>query len=1387
MAASVAALALVVGSASGATTRFLVEAFGSSAQPTFPADRGMAYDQGSEELYVIDSTENELRRFNADGSASSFGALGSNAIDGAGTGDETPQEGLSFSFNDEREQIAIDESGEASDGNLYLTQAGSDVVDIFNPEGEYLGQLSESTEGGEFGEPCGVAVDGEGTVYVGDRGDDLIHVFDPAAAVPVNGDSAAESIATLSNPCSLAAGTGATAGFLFANQSSGSAHKLDAATGEVKYEIATSVNTLSVDPGTGHVFIAKSCCSSSAVEEYDASGAAEASLVSSFKPGSTVEGVAANSAEEQVYVARSSTEEVEVYGPAAIVPDVVTEAPSANTGTRATLAGTVNPDGVELDECFFEWSEGSGSVEYTDTAPCAETPAEIGTGASPVAVHADVTGLTPQGESSVNPSIKGKYRYRLVAVNPNATINGSNKSFVTPNTVMAEAATGVTSTEATLNGTVNPDTATISECVFEWGPEKGPFDALQLYPETAPCVPGPGGITGESPVAVEAGISGLHPGTPYAYRLRATYPSGPVIDPNKSNGEGLVVQPLGPSLGGVWSEDVTYTEASLKASVNPEGKATTYLFEWGKTAAYGNETTESSAGSGGSTKEVTAFLDELEPDTTYHYRFVASNADATFEGADRTFTTFQPVANRTDCPNQDFRSGFAASLPDCRAFELVSPLDKEGKDAWFRNEYFGTEFGGTYRLNQVSLDGDKFTYPSVFAIGSQEAGIAYSQNLAERGPDGWSYEGLNSPTSPSGPAGEFFLYSGLPEFMAFSSDLSTAWVRTINGLPLAPGADENTPNLYRHDLETGAYSLITEATPNEASDWGIQFGGASEDGSIEVFGLNDKLTPEAASGTTGYGERQFYVRNDGELHAVGILPNGETFAGQNQVGARGYSFSAGFEGGRDNLHNAVSRDGSRIFWTALSGSIGFEPSGPLYMREHAEQGVVAGECSEPGKACTIAVSESVQPGPSQYWTASPDGDKVLFGVITNSGDAEEALYLFDVETETPTLIANKVFGVAGAAEDLSRVYFVSEEALAAGAIAGQRNLYLYDEGSMTFLTGLTVHDSDQHNRDHPSATAANPQKRAAQATPDGRALVFVSNSTAAAAQVGYDNVDPYFDKPVDQVYRYAAGGQLTCLSCQPSGGRPHGELLNGAGAPEESANPRFTAAWILPYQMEHYQRNFVSDDGQRVFFNSFDALTLGDSNGVQDVYQWEAPGKGDCTEASSSYSVRNGGCVSLVSGGASDEAATFNDATPSGDEVFVRTAGSLLPKDPGSYDVYAARVDGGFPQPHATPECQGDSCQSVPESPRFPSHASAAFHGAGNPQPLRNCSKQGRKAKKLGNRAKRLRRHGKRAMRNGKSAIAKKRNHKATRLAQRARSKSKRAKRCRRANRRAGR
>jgi hypothetical protein len=88
---------------------------------------------------------------------------------------------------------------------------------------------------------------------------------------------------------------------------------------------------------------------------------------------------------------------------------------------------------------------------------------------------------------------------------------------------------------------------------------------------------------------------------------------------------------------------LTASSARLSASVNPEGQATTYEFEYGTTTAYKSHTKSAAAGSGGSAKTITATIKGLEPHTTYHYRLVASSVDGTTTSTGRTFRTAKPA------------------------------------------------------------------------------------------------------------------------------------------------------------------------------------------------------------------------------------------------------------------------------------------------------------------------------------------------------------------------------------------------------------------------------------------------------------------------------------------------------------------------------------------------------------------------------------------------------------------------------------------------------------------------------------------------------------------------------------------------------------------------
>jgi hypothetical protein len=118
-----------------------------------------------------------------------------------------------------------------------------------------------------------------------------------------------------------------------------------------------------------------------------------------------------------------------------------------------------------------------------------------------------------------------------------------------------------------------------------------------------------------------------------------------------------------PVVTGTSPQDVTTSSATLKGTVNPNGHPTTYLFEYGLTTAYGSQTPEGSAGKTKSAQPVTVAVSGLDPDTTYHFRVVATNDHGTTYGPDQPFTT---LAVPTDPGGGSGGSGSGSGTPDSR-------------------------------------------------------------------------------------------------------------------------------------------------------------------------------------------------------------------------------------------------------------------------------------------------------------------------------------------------------------------------------------------------------------------------------------------------------------------------------------------------------------------------------------------------------------------------------------------------------------------------------------------------------------------------------------------------------------------------------------------------
>jgi hypothetical protein len=399
----VVSFSLLIPSSACALEHPFLETFGSANNPSFSEAQGMAIDQATGDLLVIDRAANTLSRYNPNGTPANFSALGTNVISGFSFGN----------FHDPGEvQVAVDDSGGATDGNIYVPEPGAGVVDIFGKDGSLLGELTGSSEGA-FVEPCGVGVDPSGNVYVGDFSG-KIHKYEPSGSPPVNGDNGANFV--FATNCTLAAGAGATTGFIFPAHFGGSVVKLDSTTGEERYAVdAGPTTTVTVDPATGRLYTA----SGSEVKEYNASGSTEATALTSIAPGGgKVTGVAVNETSGEIYVARAGSSQIEVWGAAVLLPEAFTQDASV-VGSTVTFHGGVSAAGGPPATCVFQYVEVKATgFEGASSVPC--FPTGPYTGSSSTSVSAEISGLP-----------EAAYRFRLVASNENGSKEGETGFFST--------------------------------------------------------------------------------------------------------------------------------------------------------------------------------------------------------------------------------------------------------------------------------------------------------------------------------------------------------------------------------------------------------------------------------------------------------------------------------------------------------------------------------------------------------------------------------------------------------------------------------------------------------------------------------------------------------------------------------------------------------------------------------------------------------------------------------------------------------------------------------------------------------------------------------------------------------------------------------------------
>ena len=334
-----------------------------------------------------------------------------------------------------------------------------------------------------------------------------------------------------------------------------------------------------------------------------------------------------------------------------------------------------------------------------------------------------------------------------------------------------------------------------------------------------------------------------------------------------------------------YATSVGREEATLKAQINPRfWPDATYFVEYGtgKCSEGGCGAKEpvpaanlTSKAVNGAVRTAGVPLGGLQPATTYNYRFISqSGGGGPTVGEEQSFRTFAAAGPAPSCPaNEAFRGGPSGKLPDCRAYEMVSPLDKENGDV-------ATWLGGAglvpklLEVDQSATSGQRFTFTSRGAFADPQGATYVAQYLADRDPGvGWSSRSISPPVTAS-PVEATAALSG--EFQAFSDDLCMAWIRHYSVATLAEGAIERYPNIYRRENCSGppSYEALTTVKPPKrlSKDYfELHSLGASEDGTHSIFAANDELLSDAPTLKTL--ERLLYEQTPEGLRFVCYLPD----------------------------------------------------------------------------------------------------------------------------------------------------------------------------------------------------------------------------------------------------------------------------------------------------------------------------------------------------------------------------------------------------------------------------------------------------------------------------------------------------------------------------------
>lgn len=498
------------------------------------------------------------------------------------------------------------------------------------------------------------------------------------------------------------------------------------------------------------------------------------------------------------------------------------------------------------------------------------------------------------------------------------------------------------------------------------------------------------------------------------------------------------------------------------------------------------------------------------------------------------------------CPNEAFRVGASALLPECRAYEQVSPVDKGGANVAMPIEV------------SAAPSGDAAAFYASAAFAEAPGNPLIAGYIGRRGADNWTTESISPPGSNP---------SGLQVLTGPASSLELDRTLQYSKVALAPGAIEGGSNVYIRDNLSGGHTLVVAQAGNAlfsnlSSFSSGRYLAATPDFSHVVFQTSAQLLPEAPPNAT-----TVYEFADGQLSIVNRLPDGTVSAGARAEPKGGVPYA-----------HAISEDGSRIFF--MPGS----SSQPLYMREDGLPSVAISASQKTGEVGTARAGE--------FGGASADGGVVYFSSSQKLTDAStvsgESLYRYDVASGQLTdLLAGLTVStgfrrVMAVSRDGSYVYFAARGALTPDSVeAGTTgaNLYVWHAGTLEHIAEINSASRETQGPPQRMASPSGDQFAFATAAP----LSPQDPPSAACPSASTDN------GMCRDVYSYdASSGVLSCLTCTGSPAAGHsdlgGQLFHERGMGDEWAHP-------------------VLEDGT-VFFDTPNRLVVADVNGVGDAYAW---------------------------------------------------------------------------------------------------------------------------------------------------------------------------------------